>query len=176
VTPPALPPGSAPPAPTYQYQPIAPPTYGGQTLPQAITPQAGTYAPSQAQATPQPQPTQPPALAPAPSLKPIPELPRNGEAGGAATGKATGGGQAGGESSGSRGFGGGNGVQPAAPAGNGPTGMPVMPGTGPGAATGAFPRLLEPTSHTTSWGPSDGAAARVQYPTAALPAWRQGQR
>jgi hypothetical protein len=55
-------------------------------------------------------------------------------------------------------------------------GMPVLPGSGPGPATGAFPRLLEPTSHTTSWGPSDGGAARVQYPTAALPAGRNWQQ
>ncbi len=169
VAPPALPPGAAPPAPTYQYQPLAPPTYGGQT----ITPQAGTYAPGPAQAAPQPQPTQPPALTPAPSLKPIPELPRTGQApGGTAAGTATGGGEPAGRS----GAGNGGTNQPATPAIDAPSGMPVLPGTGPGAATGAFPRLLEPTSHTTSWGPSDGAPAQVQYPTAALPAWRQGQR
>jgi hypothetical protein len=44
--------------------------------------------------------------------------------------------------------------------------MPVLPGSGPGAATRAFPRLLEPTSHTTSWQP---ASVGPRYPTAALP-------
>ena len=49
----------------------------------------------------------------------------------------------------------------------GPTTMPVVPGSGPGASTGAFPRLLEPTSHTTSWRPV--SAAPLGTPTAALP-------
>jgi hypothetical protein len=180
VTPPALPPGSNPPAPTYQqYQPVAPPGYGGQPSPQTITPQAGTYAPAAPQATPQPQPTQPPALAPAPSLKPIPERPRTDTATGGAAGDAAGRNRTNGEPTSRPSQ---NGAAPAPgsagdPNGsNGPARMPVLPGTGPGAASGAFPRLLEPTSHTTSWGPSDGASARVQYPTAALPAWRQGQR
>jgi hypothetical protein len=51
--------------------------------------------------------------------------------------------------------------------------MPVLPGAGPTGATGAFPRLLEPTSHTTSWQPADlgdrPATFRPAYPTAALP-------
>jgi hypothetical protein len=51
--------------------------------------------------------------------------------------------------------------------GTGPNQMPVVPGTGPGAATGAFPRLLEPTSHTTSWQPMN--VRPTAYPTAALP-------
>jgi hypothetical protein len=53
--------------------------------------------------------------------------------------------------------------------------MPVLPGQGPKASTNAFPRLLVPTSHTTSWQPAmlDPVAAagrRPGYPTAALPA------
>jgi len=174
VAPPALPAGSIQPAPSYQYQPVGPPPYGGQAVPQGIMPQAGTYAPVPPQASPQPQPTQPPALSPAPSLKPIPELPRSDRAGNgaAASGGASGRGQAhadDGRPTGSDADGQGNGT-----AAEGPSRMPVLPGTGPGAATGAFPRLLEPTSHTTSWGPSDGGPARFQYPTAALPARRQG--
>jgi hypothetical protein len=52
--------------------------------------------------------------------------------------------------------------------------MPVLPGGGPGAATGAFPKLLEPTGHTTSWRPAIGPAPAsfvrpTAYPTAALP-------
>ena len=170
-------------APTYQYQQVAPPAFAPQvpmiqgSSAQTITPQGGTYAPAQPLQQMQPQPTQPPALSPAPSLRPIPELPRagNSQADGApsatgaeATGRTnaeatrggfgpTGSGNAGGKT-------------------DSPAGMPVLPGEGPGSATGAFPRLLEPTSHTTSWGPSDVDAVRVQYPTAALPAWRQAQR
>jgi len=186
VAPPALPPGPAMTAPTYQYQQVAPPAFAPQvpmiqgSSAQTITPQGGTYAPAQPlqqMQQMQPQPTQPPALSPAPSLRPIPELPRagNSQADGApsatgaeATGRTnaeatrggfgpTGSGNAGGKT-------------------DSPAGMPVLPGEGPGSATGAFPRLLEPTSHTTSWGPSDVDAVRVQYPTAALPAWRQAQR
>jgi hypothetical protein len=52
--------------------------------------------------------------------------------------------------------------------------MPVVPGQGPKASTNAFPRLLEPTSHTTSWQPAMlapvDAGRRPGYPTAALPA------
>ena len=50
---------------------------------------------------------------------------------------------------------------------NGPIGMPVVPGAGPTGATGAFPRLLEPTSHTTSWHPA--SLRQTGSPTAALP-------
>jgi hypothetical protein len=156
VAAPALPPAAAPPATTYQYPQSAPAPM--------IVPQSGVSAATSQQ---QPlQPTQPPAFAPAPSLRPIPEMPRAGQpAGPAATN------------------GGGGMVSPyAAPQGEGGSapaagqeGMPVLPGTGPGAATGAFPRLLAPTSHTTSWQSSDPAPATIQYPTAALPAWR-GQR
>lgn len=68
--------------------------------------------------------------------------------------------------------GGSGGLQPAPTAA--PPGMPVLPGQGPKASTNAFPRLLEPTSHTTSWQPAmlDGSPRGRQpgYPTAALPA------
>jgi len=70
----------------------------------------------------------------------------------------------------------GGGGTPVQPSLNGGTGMPVLPGSGPGAATGAFPRLLEPTSHTTSWQPATNlptmgtpAMPLRSYPTAALP-------
>jgi hypothetical protein len=186
VAPPALPPSSIQPAPTYQYQPMAPApqvyggqpapqVYGGQPAPQMIAPQAGTYAPPAAPAAAQPQPTQPPALAPAPSLRPIPELPKTERAGNGAPAASRGQPEAaGGGTGGQSGVGPGMGQRPG-DAVEGPDRMPVLPGAGPGAATGAFPRLLEPTSHTTSWGPSAGGGAQVQYPTAALPAWRQGQ-
>ena len=63
---------------------------------------------------------------------------------------------------------------------SGSNGMPVLPGGGPSAATGAFPKLLEPTGHTTSWQPASGCqptsgwhpvqvARPSGYPTAALP-------
>jgi hypothetical protein len=186
VAPPALPPGSIAPAPTYQYQPVAPPAYAPQvpmiqgSAGQTIAPQAGTYAPSPTLQPVQPQPTQPPALSPAPSLRPIPELPRTGSGQvGAANGAA-----ANGSASNGIGVNGrpsdeparGNAEPATGDSGQNPTGMPLLPGSGPGAASGAFPRLLEPTSHTTSWGPSDGGGAHVQYPTTALPAWRQAQR
>lgn len=152
-------PGSPPPA-----LPAAVPQ---QTYQQPITPQAGTYAPASPQATIQPQPTQPPALAPTPSLKPIPEMPRTGTSQqGAATNGATGPAATGGATT----------APPAigtpAPQTSAPQGMPVIPGEGPKASTGAFPRLLEPTGHTTSWQPAAPApawAGRPGYPTAALP-------
>ena len=174
VAPPALPPASVTPAPTYQYQQPSPPAYQYQqpAAAQPIVPQAGTYTPPQ----PQLQPTAPPALSPAPSLKPIPEMPRNGRADAAAGTNAAGGTTGGTNGSGYRGTTGTDAFGRPSPQEPVPQqGMPVLPGDGPGAATGAFPRLLEPTSHTTSWGPSDGGAARVQYPTAALPAGRQAQ-
>jgi hypothetical protein len=58
---------------------------------------------------------------------------------------------------------------------SGSNGMPVLPGVGPSSATGAFPKLLEPTGHTTSWQPAAGwypshqASRPTGYPTAALP-------
>jgi hypothetical protein len=167
VAAPALPPAAAPPATTYQYSQPAP----GPT----IMPQSGVTASTSQQTVPL-QPTSPPALTPAPSLKPIPELPRTQQP----TGPAGSTGQS-------------NGLGSGSPAANNPSlfpsspspaaghdgsssgGMPTLPGTGPTGATGAFPRLLAPTSHTTSWQPSPPASSGVQYPTAALPAWR-GQR
>ena len=183
VAPPALPQAPATVAPTYQYQPMAQPAFAPQapmiqgSSSQTITPQAGTYAPDQALQPMQPQATQPPALSPAPSLRPIPELPRTGS-GQSDVAPGTNGTGAAGRTSAEATRGG---LEPVT-SGSGaekpesPAGMPVLPGEGPGGSTGAFPRLLEPTSHTTSWGPSDIDASRVQYPTAALPAWRQAQR
>jgi len=160
---------------------------------QQIVPQAGTYAAPPVQAPL--QPTAPPALTPAPSLKPIPDMPRAvpGQAvmpqPGPAPGSAvispapslrpiaplqpttpqalaptTGSGMAPGAT-----------VVPSLPGvsggvgsgTNGPIGMPVVPGAGPNGSTGAFPRLLEPTSHTTSWYPASLRPA--VSPTAALP-------
>lgn len=157
-------PGSAPPALPATGVPQ-------QTYQQPITPQAGTYQPAMPQAGLQPQPTPAPVLAPtpsatspAPSLKPIPELPRTvapvappalpPSAGAPAA----------------------TGMDKPSTSGTigGPQAMPVMPGPGPKASTGAFPRLLEPTGHTTSWQPAMLDASpigrRPGYPTAALPA------
>ncbi len=146
----------------------------GYPAPQVV-PQAGTYAPPATTAI-QPQPTTPPALAPAPSLKPIPELPRTTTSGTvapaapvpAANGTAidrvappslTPGTGASGTFAPA--------PQPAPqPAASG-SGMPLLPGTGPTDATRAFPRLLAPTNHTTSWQPATDVGPR--YPTAALP-------
>ncbi len=157
---------------------------------QPIIPQAGTFAPptqAPGQVQGQPQQTQPPALSPAPSLRPIPEMPRNGGLNGNG-GSPDGFGPRNGNDNGANGNGTGTdrgiqggaslpgGLEPGRGEPAAPAGMPLLPGTGPGPATGAFPRLLEPTGHTTSWGPSDGGGQRVQYPTTALPAWRQAQR
>lgn len=166
---------------------ISPPALPATGYPQAVpatsyppaqvVPQAGTYAP-QATTQLQPQPTAPPALSPAPSLKPIPELPRAPSSGAVApptsvpaspTPAQTGATLdrvpppslvPGSNSSGT--------TAPAAqPSTSGNGGMPLLPGTGPTGATRAFPRLLEPTNHTTSWQPAMTAGPR--YPTAALP-------
>jgi hypothetical protein len=73
----------------------------------------------------------------------------------------------------------------------GDSGMPVLPGNGPSNSTRAFPKLLEPTGHTTSWRPTRATAPAARaawqpaftqapagpyaqgwqpsYPTAALP-------
>ena len=147
---------------------------------QQIVPQSGTYA-APAPAALQPQPTAPPALSPTPSLRPIPEMQRTPAAGG----------------NGSAGitpqyqrqsmpaYASPAPVQPpqlnavpsqspAAPAASGTSGaagvngMPVVPGTGPGSSTSAFPKLLEPTGHTTSWQPAP-VMRPTAYPTAALP-------
>ncbi|MFM9024939.1 MAG: hypothetical protein ACKON7_06330 [Planctomycetaceae bacterium] len=146
-----------------------------------VVPQAGTtYMPPAAAV--QPQPTAPPTLAPTPAMKPIPELPRTTTSGTAlpampalptapvlpttpaapATGTV---------------------APPSLLPGSGSTapglqpstsgGTPMLQGNGPTGATRAFPRLLEPTHHTTSWQPATDvnvpATFMPAYPTAALP-------
>ena len=164
-------------APTLPQGAVGQPMMQQPTFQQQIVPQSGTYA---APSPVQPQPSLPPTLAPTPSLKPSPELPRTmpGQTGNAGAASPT------------------PLAQPSpalkpihapagVPGGSGPSsyetgiGMPIVPGAGPGAATGAFPRLLEPTSHTTSWQPvsvwQPATVARSSvYPTAALPVrWQQ---
>ena len=170
------------------------PVYQQPTFQQPIVPQGGTYA-APAPAAVQPQPTAPPTLSPTPSLKPIPELQRTPIQGGAGPtaaaqstipsnpgiappmqpyrGPATTtpppslaplGGQGNGMTNGAGG----------STSTSGSNGMPVLPGGGPSATTGAFPKLLEPTGHTTSWQPAAGwhpsqLARPSGYPTAALP-------
>lgn len=191
--------------------PSLPPQTAPQSTFQQVVPQSGTFAAPAPQQI-QPQPTAPPTLTPTPSLRPIPDLPRtapqNGINGGANS--LNGGGVPGNSQSPAVGT-----PQPqssaapslspvwpsAAPAQGGANGgnrMPVMPGAGPGPATGAFPKLLEPTGHTTqtqptvqptsAWHPSQATAMSWQpmvsspapaayasgrtsggYPTAALP-------
>ena len=153
---------------------------------QQVLPQSGTYAAPGPSAV-QPQSTVPPVLAPTPSLKPIPELPKNpavngnGAVSGSTVqpmnrampnysapvmapqtlrGSATTPNPFGAPVSGA--------------ATNDANGMPVLPGVGPSASTNAFPKLLEPTGHTTSWQPASGwqqplNARPSGYPTAALP-------
>lgn len=172
---------------------FAAPTLPPQTAPQStfqqVIPQSGTYA-TPAPQQPQLQPTAPPALSPTPSLRPIPELPRtppqNGTNGanGNANGQSPAANPAHPQSSAAPSL---SPVWPsAAPAqgsGNGATQMPVLPGTGPGPATGAFPKLLEPTGHTTqaqpmirptsAWHPNQAASA--WQPSQAASAWHPNQ-
>ena len=199
INPPTL--QGAPAAPTFQQRPLSPPSVG-QTFIQPALPQMQPAAPAQpipaysqptysqptyAQpvpsapglgATTTQRPTQQPAYTP-PPLKPIPIAPQpapaaNGApatpapaAAPAVTAPAL---QAAPPAAAPA-------VSPpalpAAPAASGSSGMPVVPGAGPTGATGAFPRLLEPTSHTTSWQPANlggrPATFRPSYPTAALP-------
>jgi hypothetical protein len=194
--------------------PSLPPQTAPQSTFQQVVPQSGTFAAPAPQQT-QPQPTAPPTLTPTPSLRPIPELPRtapqNGVNGGANSfNGVNGAGVPGNGQSPAAGT-----PQPqssaapslspvwpsAAPAQGGVNSgnrMPVVPGAGPGPATGAFPKLLEPTGHTTqaqpmvqptsAWHPSQATAMSWQpmvsspgpaayasgrtsggYPTAALP-------
>ncbi len=147
-----------PPTLTPQAQPTAPQQSFQQQFQQQIVPQSGSTPMPQTQPRPAgPQPTQPPSLTPAPSLKPtpgpsptpalkpIPEMPRskpkrenydqenhdqNAQRGEAAA------------------------LRPPASYGQG---MPVVPGSGPNPATRAFPRLLEPSVHTTSTSPGQAA-------------------
>ena len=171
------------------------PVYQQPTFQQPIVPQGGTYA-APAPAAVQPQPTTPPALSPTPSLKPIPELQRAPAANGtgsAATNppatpappgtavpmmqpyRAPANGTPAPSLAPMGGYG--NGVTSGTSGGtstSGSNGMPVLPGGGPSPATGAFPKLLEPTGHTTSWQPAAGVypsqlARPTGYPTAALP-------
>jgi hypothetical protein len=191
-------------------QPVLPPATGS-TYQQQIVPQSGTAMMPQAPV--QPQPTSPPALSPAPLLKPIPELSRRPEqpanqspAAQQATEPPAAGVSATRDDA--------NGqtvpapaLRPIPPVSSGPVGgsqqsygrplqgnsdMPVVPGNGPTSATRAFPKLLEPTSHTTSWQPSRSISPagwqpaftkaptgpyaqgwQPTYPTAALPTHAQ---
>lgn len=202
--------------------PSLPPQTAPQSTFQQVVPQSGSYA-TPAPQQPQLQPTAPPALAPTPSLRPIPELPRTGPQNGSNGGGDSSNGNGNRQGNGVNGSGAtGNGQSPpagtiqpqssttpplspvwpsAAPGQGGLHGghpMPILPGTGPGPATGAFPKLLEPTGHTTqtqpgvrptsAWQPNQPAATTWQpmvfspqpaayasgrtpggYPTAALP-------
>jgi len=166
--------------------------YQQPTFQQPVVPQSGTYA-TPAPSAVQPQPTAPPTLSPTPSLKPIPELQRvPGQSG---VGSAPSSQPAVPVSPGaapsvqtyrsplttvpppSLAPMGGNGTTSGTGSGTsttGSNGMPVLPGGGPSAATGAFPKLLEPTGHTTSWQPAASwqpsqLARPSGYPTAALP-------
>jgi hypothetical protein len=165
--------------------PSLPPTPAPQsTFQQQIVPQTGMYPPTVSSPAPL-QPTAPPALSPAPatpSLKPIPEMPRTAPQNGGndVPGKA-------GANAATNGWA--PAAQPATPSassslspvlpsavpaagsGNG-VGMPVMPGPGPGPATGAFPKLLEPTSHTTLRQPASPSASAWQPALAPPTAWQ----
>lgn len=171
------------------------PVYQQPAFQQPIVPQSGTYA-APAPSAVQPQPTAPPTLSPTPSLRPIPDLQRapaaNGGGSAATTQPATPGGQ-GFSAPATQQFrmpatttpapalaplGGSNNATGSGTNGgtstSGSNGMPVLPGGGPGAATGAFPKLLEPTGHTTSWQPAaewypNRSVRPSAYPTAALP-------
>lgn len=207
--------------------PALPPQTAPQSTFQQVVPQSGNFpvpTPQQSQFQAQPQPTAPPTLTPTPSLRPIPELPRTAPQNGSNSNANSVNGNRNGTGSNETNPAGatGNGQPPApgasqpqssatpslspvwpsaAPAQGGANGgnqMPVLPGSGPGPATGAFPKLLEPTGHTTqaqpmvrpasAWHPSQVTAMPWQpavssreqaayasgrtsggYPTAALP-------
>jgi hypothetical protein len=181
---PALPQGTA-------VQPGAvtvPPTYQPQ-----IVPQGGTFT-SPIPQTPSLRPTTPPTLAPTPSLKPSTEPANASPTGQAGSGTAgpgvstppTSTPEAASSSASPAGSSAANPatgaaaqattprlvpipaipVAPTAP--RGPVnGIPTVPGPGAGSTTGAFPRLVAPTAHTTSWQSTESRA--VSYPTAALP-------
>lgn len=132
------------------------------------------------QAVPQLSPTAPPQLSPAPgpqaspspSLRPIPEAhapqatgsqpftvapPTQSPAANGSSPSVQGGSTTQQPAAGERPT-----LQPAPASPSTQSLMPTVPGAGPGTATGAFPRLLEPTGHTTWNRPA-------AYPTAALP-------
>lgn len=176
-------------------QPVAP----QQSYQQQIVPQAGTTyypptSPLQATAPPalSPTPAESPltssagtglSATPAPSLRPIPEAPRQlaplGGQQGTATPPATGATPAP-STAPTQGDAGTSAPAQAAGSTSGASygvGMPVMPGGGPTSSTGAFPKLLAPSQHTTStanWSTSAPATqpplprART-YPTALIP-------
>ncbi|MFM8804648.1 MAG: hypothetical protein ACKOK8_12185 [Planctomycetia bacterium] len=171
------------------------PAYQQPAFQQPVVPQSGTYAVPAPSAV-QPQPTAPPTLSPTPSLRPIPDLQRTPAGNGAGAvgstqSQATTGPSVSGPATpqtrtpangtpapaltpfGGSGNGTGSGLNGGTST-SGSNGMPVLPGVGPGAATGAVPKLLEPTGHTTSWQPGATAypfapARPSAYPTAALP-------
>ena len=164
-------------------QPVLPPAAPSSTYQQQIVPQSGNYAPTQ-QNPVQPQLTSPPALSPAPSLKPIPELSRNTNAqqspnvGVSVPANPNVSGDQGLSGNGQPSQRQLNNppaivpspsLRPIPPATNSSTStiqnsygtplrgnsdMPVLPGNGPTTSTRAFPKLLEPTGHTTSWKPA----------------------
>ena len=161
-------------------QPVLPPSAPSSTYQQQIVPQSGNYAPTQQNPVPL-QPMNVPALTPAPSLKPIPELTRDvsgqqslnsnsGSFPAPNSSKGTSYGQPNQQQAG-------NptaivpspSLRPIPPATSSSTSnsrssygtplrgnsdMPVLPGNGPTTTTRAFPKLLEPTGHTTSWKPA----------------------
>lgn len=171
-----------------------------QSFQQQIVPQSGTAYAIPSTPSFQPQQTSPPALSPvpsqapalsptpAPSLRPIPETNGSYAAERAPLGSPD---ASHGSSSAApstvpsadvRTDENANGAASGKPA-NGASygvGMPVMPGSGPAPSTGAFPRLLEPTTHTTSnWRASQQPASTPRplvpvsprsYPTALIPA------
>jgi len=182
IAPPALPPTTTNYPPVTVQRPVAPPVAGvpyGQPQvtygqPQAAPGQPITnHQPVQGDVNVSQRPLQP-APSTAPPLVPIPEIQRSAPAGQGSVPAVPG--PAGAPPA----------TAPANPAGPNPaasprtnppapsaSGMPTVPGSGPTSSTGAFPRLLEPTGHTTSWQPAGsgrhGASFGPRYPTAALP-------
>lgn len=185
IAPPALPPTTTNYPPVTVQRPVAPPVAGvpyGQPQITYGQPQAApgqpitTYAPApvQGDVNVSQRPLQP-APSTAPPLVPIPEVQRSSPAGQGAVPAVPGTAVAP------------PATAPANPAAPNPaasprtnppapsaSGMPTVPGSGPNSSTGAFPRLLEPTGHTTSWQPAAAggrpALFMPAYPTAALPA------
>lgn len=177
-------------------QPAMQPQPGFQ---QPIVPQGGTYA-APLPTNLAPQPTAPPALSPTPSLRPIPELQRTPSSASPSVGVGTpaaapalqapsypgpsASGQSGGTNPAAAPSAGQGGAASGGFPATGPVTMPVVPGSGPAASTNAFPRLLAPTGHSTSWRPGAAmpqpipvapaaypVAYPTAYPTAALPGW-----